>query len=234
MTCRDRPLFAKAVLFDVDGTLFDSRDAFYFLIEDLFSQAGWVLPERGRIVGLIGLTNEDIATNLIPPKIQNPEVVRRWSARAEKLWIGKYLPRYVKLYPGVYSVLKSLKDRGFKLGVATNGSSTEIPLYLEQGHVTRFMDVVVTANDVRHPKPHPEPLLTACERIRVEPSSCVYVGDTKMDAESSRAAGMSCVLMTWGVGKVEELNEFGHCALVDSFEELAGLLKPADAREDSS
>jgi len=221
-------LVARAILFDIDGTLFDSRDAFYFMIRDIFKETGWPLPNRDDIVRLIGRTNDYIANELIPPEMKDPEYVRRWMSRAEQLWIDQYLPRYVKLYPGAKQALTELRRRGFKLAVVTNGSAKEIPLYLKQGQVDRLVDLVVTADDVPTPKPDPEPIVYACDRLGIEKPDCLYVGDTWMDAESASQAGVRCVLVTWGVGEIKELENYPHAAVVGSFEELLDLVEPRD------
>lgn len=226
MSQSQQALYAKAVLFDVDGTLFDSRGAFYRMIKAIFREAGWVLPDKDYVVGLIGKTNDEIAASLVPKERQSPTKLKRWASRVERLWIREYLPKYVRLYPGVRKALGRLKRQGLKLGIVTNGSSREIPKYVEQGRVAQFMDVVVTADDVTHPKPHAEPLRLACRILRIDPSDCVYVGDTWMDAESARRAKTACVLVTWGIGKASELRIKKHCALVNSLDEFIGLLKP--------
>ncbi len=219
---------AKAILFDIDGTLFDSKDAFYFMIRDVFEETGWPLPKRDDVVKLIGRTNDYIANELIPPEMKHPEFVKRWMSRVERLWIDQYLPAYVKLYPGARQGLTELRRRGFKLAVVTNGSAKEIPLYLRQGQVDHLIDLVVTADDVPTPKPSPESIVYACGRLGIGKPDCLYVGDTWMDAESASRAGVRCVLTTWGVGEIEELRNYPHVAIVRSFEELLDLVELRD------
>lgn len=219
-----RRLYARAIMFDVDGTLFDSRDAFYFMIRDVFAQKRWPLPDRASILKLIGRTNDYIAEALVPPESRHLGAVRKWSSTLEKLWIDEYLPKYVRLYPGAFDALAELDRKGFKLAVVTNGSSKEIPLYLEQGGVIKFVDLVVTANDVSLPKPNPDILDFARTKLGVERKDCVYVGDTWMDARAAERAGLRCVLVTWGIDSKEELEAQTHAALVSSFDELLDLL----------
>ncbi len=216
---------ASALLFDIDGTLFDSVDAFYFMIRDVFQEAKWTLPGRDDIVKLVGRTNDYIANELIPLEKRKPEFVKSWMSRVEKLWMEQYLPKYVKLYPGAREALIELKRRGFKLGVVTNGSSKEIPLYLRGGQVDHLVDLVMTADDVPAPKPSPEPVVYACRRLGMDRLDCLYIGDTWMDAESADRAGVRCVLTTWGVGKMGELDNCPHVAIVRSFDELLSILE---------
>jgi len=219
-----RRLYAKAIMFDIDGTLFDSRDAFYFMIRDVFAQREWALPDRGDVLKLIGRTNDYIADALVPPESKYPDAVREWSTTVEKLWIDEYLPKYVRMYPKALEALTELDRRGFKLAVVTNGSSREIPLYLEQGGVTKLVDLVVTADDVGRPKPDPEILDFARAKLSVEKKDCVYVGDTWMDATAAERAGLRCVLVTWGIDSRADLEAQTHAALVSSFDELLDLL----------
>jgi pyrophosphatase PpaX len=64
-----------------------------------------------------------------------------------------------------------------------------------------LVQVWITADDVEHHKPHPEPLLKVAQILGVDPKKCVYIGDTSIDQSAAKAAGMDFIGVTWGAGR---------------------------------
>ena len=65
---------------------------------------------------------------------------------------------------------------------------------LEKYDLERFMSAIVTVNDVEHPKPHPEPVLTAIERLGANPATTLMIGDSPVDIQSAKSAGVKAAL----------------------------------------
>jgi len=96
------------------------------------------------------------------------------------------------------TALDGIVDRGLSWGIVTNkpGRFT-VPLVASMG-LDQQAVCVVSGDDAPKPKPSPETLLLACERARVDPSECFYVGDAARDIEAGQAAGMKTVLALYG------------------------------------
>jgi len=211
----------EAVLFDADGTLFDSGDAVYFLVRDLFSEKGWPMKDRDSIVSLIGKTNKEIAEILVPQEFRRDEqAFKEWATEAERRWIEYYLPKYVRTMDNAREVLETLRGMGFKLGMVSNGSAKEIPLYLRGGDLEGYFSAVITADHVKRPKPFPDPLFKATSQLGVAPDRAMYVGDTILDALSARAAGMFLALILSGIGRREDLINEKPDILIESIKDL--------------
>ena len=82
------------------------------------------------------------------------------------------------------------------------------------------VEILASQDDTARHKPHPDPLLLAADRLGVEPTDCVYVGDAVVDLQAGQAAGMSTIGVTWGAGLRSELVGAGPTEVVD---DIAGL-----------
>lgn len=91
------------------------------------------------------------------------------------------------LYPGVQEMLNRLRERGYLLGIVT-GKSRDAWAMTFAGSGLEKLDVVITDDDVMHPKPNPEGLMAALEALNVAPSQALYVGDSLLDGEAAKAA----------------------------------------------
>ena len=181
-----------AAIFDLDGTLVDTRA--------LYAAAYTA-----------GFTAE-LAT---PPTFEQL-VARRPSAERHLLleWYGdeigdrihrQVVATYRELapahltgfYEGVEPLLEQLREGGLALGLVTGKSRAAYEITAEHLDFGVF-DVVVVEDDVAEPKPDPAGILLALERLGVEPSAALYVGDTPMDLEASWASGVQPALALWG------------------------------------
>jgi phosphoglycolate phosphatase len=76
--------------------------------------------------------------------------------------------------------------------------------------LTQRAAVIISGDTTEHPKPHPLPLLTACERIGISPEEAMYVGDDLRDIQAARAAGMPSVAAAWGyLGEAVGIEDWG-------------------------
>jgi HAD superfamily hydrolase (TIGR01509 family) len=108
-------------------------------------------------------------------------------------WEIDYTPFILdmEMEPGLKDVLACLAcDTG--LAVATNRSNT-IQTVLQEHGLESFFDMVVSSLDVQHPKPHPESLLKIMGHFDISPESILYVGDSSVDSETARSAGIPFV-----------------------------------------
>ena len=103
-----------------------------------------------------------------------------------------------RLFPGIDAILNSLEEDGVRWGVVTNKHAWLTEPLLESLDLRRRAACIVSGDSALHPKPHPAPLLLACERLAIEPRAAAYVGDSRTDIESGRAAGCTTVSAGWG------------------------------------
>lgn len=110
----------------------------------------------------------------------------------------KYHDRMVTVYPGVLEAVREIKAAGFQTGLVTSKNRPGAMRGLQLVGLEALMDVLVCADEVTNPKPHPEPVEKAVALLGADPSTTVYVGDSIHDMNSGRAAGVRTAAALWG------------------------------------
>ncbi len=178
----------EAVLFDLDGTLADTLPD---LADALAAAADVGTVDEARLRPLIsGGAREMIASVLAPGTDQ-----------ARHRFLAEYRERIAvrtRLFTGIEPILRTLEGCDVRWGVVTNKHAWLTEPLLESLDLKRRAACVVSGDTAAHPKPHPAPLLLACESLSIPPSAAVYVGDARSDITSGRAAGVTTVSAGWG------------------------------------
>jgi HAD superfamily hydrolase (TIGR01509 family) len=107
------------------------------------------------------------------------------------------------LYPGVEEMLGRLRKDGYLLGVVTGKSRAAWDVTFAKTGLDTF-DVVITDDDVIHPKPHPEGLEAALRRLDVSVSQSCYIGDSLLDCQAAQAAGIPFGAALWSKAPSEQ------------------------------
>jgi HAD superfamily hydrolase (TIGR01509 family) len=209
---------ARALIFDLDGTLVDTVYAHVFawqraLAEEGMPVDGWRIHRR---VGMSGGLFARAVAREVGRELSADEVddlQRRHGAIFQEL-----LPERHPL-PGARELLAALRERGIVHGIATSGRRPEIDLSLEALGVGPET-VVIERGDVRRAKPEPDLFLACQAALGVEPEACYVVGDAVWDLLAARRAGMLSVgLLSGGYG-TDELLAAGAFRVYDDAAEL--------------
>jgi HAD superfamily hydrolase (TIGR01509 family) len=176
----------SAVIFDCDGVMFDSRQAninFYNHILAHFD----LPPMDARAVDFVHMHTAEESVRHIFQGSPYTEEAQAFRSRMD------YRP-FIKdmvIEPGLKELLRSLKSR-LHLAVATNRSNT-IGDVLKVNGLSDYFDIVVSSLDVNRPKPHPEAICKILSHFRIAPKQAVYIGDSVVDYETAKAAGVCFV-----------------------------------------
>ena len=181
----------KAIIFDRDGTLFDSLP----VILRSFNYA--VEPFRDQPV-----TDKEWVDAFGPAE---PEVIGKFiPADKKQEAFQRFLDYYqnhfheIGLFPGIREILHEAHDSGVKLGLFTGGGLTSTKFCLGKENILYLFDVLVTSDQVQHPKPHPEGVLKALNALQVAAQDALLVGDASADVAAGNGAGVTTVLARWG------------------------------------
>lgn len=171
----------EAVLFDLDGTLVDSREAVVWAVNELFKRIGRPAAPADEIISLIGVGLVPLLKNFV----DNPEE-----------YVDQYRDLYKKgfhsrttLYRGAKEVLELLKKNDVKVGVVTNRSKELSQVIMDYFTLSSDVDILVGQDGNSPLKPDPELILQACRALGVKPNSTIMVGDTEIDIETGKNAG---------------------------------------------
>jgi len=213
------PLAAKAVLFDLDGTLVDSVGAYLEVARAAARHHGLEVTELQVRHALCSGTS--FWKGVIPEGSVDGETLRKaLFAHAAREW-PRLLREHARPFSGLAATLDALRGRGLALGIVS-GARPEV-LELLRDVLDRF-DAVVLGQDVAQRKPHPEGLLKCLRQLGVEASDAVYVGDTPVDIQASRAAGARAIGVLSGAGDSALLSAHGPDRLACSHARLPALL----------
>ncbi|HYC32367.1 MAG TPA: HAD-IA family hydrolase, partial [Gemmatimonadales bacterium] len=106
--------------------------------------------------------------------------------------------RMVTVYPGVADAVRQLREAGVATGLVTSKNRKGAVRGLALCRLEELMDVLVCADEVTNPKPHPEPVEKAVRLLGADPATTLYVGDSIHDMRSGRAAGVGTAAVLWG------------------------------------
>ena len=214
----------RSVTIDLDGTLLDT-------IPDLAAAANAMLRELGRPE----LPEEAVGTfvgrgipNLVGRCLPGVEGEALHAAQAVfKRHYAIENGKRSRPYPGVLEGLAAFRDAGLRMAVITNkaGAFTE-PLLAVTGLASWF-EFAVAGDTLPEKKPHPMPVLHACERLGSRPEENLHIGDSKHDAHAARAAGCPVYLVPYGYNEGDDVRNIACDAIVDSLLEAAQRAIPA-------
>jgi pyrophosphatase PpaX len=183
----------QTVLFDLDGTLIDSVR----LILDSYHHtlAAHGLPPRSDEHWLSGVGTP--LTVQLADWGHDPATLNALIATYREYNLANH-DRMVTVYPGVVAAVEKIRAAGLQTGLVTSKNRQGAIRGLTLVQLERMMDVLVCADDVTNPKPHPEPVEKAMVLLGADPRSTVYVGDSIHDMVSGRAAGVRTAAALWG------------------------------------
>ncbi|MFT3986378.1 HAD-IA family hydrolase [Aestuariivirga sp.] len=215
----------KLALFDVDGTLVDSRAMITASIVEAFSATGLVLPPRETLMDFVGLSLVDAMRGLAPAA-SDADHHRLADAYKEAFWGFRSRGDHLEdLFDGARELLTNLHGRDdVLLGIATGKSRRGVAHLLAAQKLEGWFATVQTSDD--HPsKPHPSMVVQALSETGVRPEDAIVIGDTSFDIGMARAAGAGAIGVTWGNHPMGELEHAGAHVIVSDFKQLASALE---------
>ncbi len=211
----------KAVIFDLDGTLIDTRDMIYTVFGNLAKEMGdQHAYSRKEVLKQAYGSIPDMLKRLLGSDIDMSRVLIRLQ---ELLKQSKHL---YWAYDGADSLLKDLIKNGYKLAVVTAGNK-DTAKHLDEVGLGHLFDVIITADDVTITKPHPEGVILALEKLNASAEQTVMVGDSKDDILAAKAAGLKqSIGITHGIGQLEDIQKAKPDKIINNLMELHKLLVP--------
>ena len=181
-----------AVIFDMDGTLFDSMgpvtDGF---IRTIVAAGG----PRYRPEEIVAAFPRGSAGPMLAHLLGRPVTARELAGYHEILAsrVGEVRP-----YPGVAETLDALAQAGTRLGLFTGADRRSVEILAGGTGLRERFEVVAAGDEVAHAKPAADGILLACRRLGIAPEATAYVGDSAADMAAARAAGALAVGAAWG------------------------------------
>jgi pyrophosphatase PpaX len=202
----------SVVLFDLDGTMVNSLPFIIDTYKLVFDKLN--LPwADGEVVRWIGRPLKEIAGYFAGEREEE-------FLKSYEYYYNLDFEQNISLFPGTLEMLDRLREKGMRLGIVTSKGRGGTERTVKVAGLDRYMEVIVTAQDVSIHKPFPEPVLEALRLLGALPQQAIYVGDSFLDVEAGKKAGVTTLAVTWGITAKEELAGLVPDGLLDSWTEL--------------
>ena len=211
----------QAVIFDFDYTLADSSHGAIECINFALAEMGLDQVSAETACRTIGLSLHETFLTLGQhhDPLRCEEFHQLFVRRAEKV-----MAKLTTLYESVPATIEALRERGLRLGIVSTKYRRRINEVLEREDLLHGFEVVIGGEDVSKHKPHPQGLLEAIEKLECSPASVLYVGDSVVDAELAKRAGVSLLVVLSGTTSREHFDTYEPIAVLENVSELPGFL----------
>ncbi|MBP9722431.1 MAG: HAD-IA family hydrolase [Gammaproteobacteria bacterium] len=213
-----------AVFFDLDGTLLDTAEDLLEALNFVLSKHNYNKITLAELLPHISLGSKSIIKNLL--KLEHHETQLN-IFRAEFINAYNTLGHtHTKLFSGIPEVLNFLNHHKIPWGIITNKLVSLTDPIIKLFELDKLQcQTVVCADTTAHAKPHPAPMLKACENINVKPENCIFIGDALTDIQAGQAVNMQTILAAYGyIPYDQDINTWGADKTIQSPSELLELL----------
>jgi pyrophosphatase PpaX len=216
---RAYPSRPAAVLFDLDGTLIDSIGLILGSMRHAFARCERIIPSDDEWLTGVGIPLRTMFQRYAPEDVEIDRLIAAY--REHQLANHDSL---VRCYDEVPQTLAALAQAGHPLAVVTSKGDLLARRGLELVGIGGYFETIVSCDSCTRHKPHPEPVLTALERLGYEPEEALFVGDSVHDIEAGNAAGVETVAALWGPFSREQLAVARPDRFIDRIGELMQVL----------
>lgn len=212
----------KTVIFDLDGTLLNT-------IEDLAGAGNWVCRKNGwpehsveEFRKMVGHGIPNLVERFSPENCRSPLMMMSTLSQFSDYY-GKHSMDETVPYDGIPELVAELRQRGMKLAVCSNKADEFSQVIVEHYFPGVFQVVLGKKKDIPT-KPDPAGVALILRQLEADPASTLYVGDSGVDMETARNAGLPACGVTWGFRSRQELEGFSPRYLTDTVAELRAVI----------
>ncbi len=186
----------QGVILDVDGTLVLSNDAHAQAWVDAYAAYGYEVS-FDKVRPLIGMGGDQLMPQVTPELNKEEGDGKAISERRKELMINRYGPT-VSPTKGARQLIQRMKDEGLKLIIASSATSQELEVLLKSATVDDLINEVTSSSDAEASKPAPDIVEAALQKLQMQPSEVLMLGDTPYDIQSANAAGVGVIAVRCG------------------------------------
>ena len=217
----------ELVIFDFDGTLIDSVPDLASAVNHMLVSLGHEPKEERIIKEWIGNGAKTLVTRALNDAKGSSEIEESTLQEALDIFLAYYKEHMCDatyLYPHAKETLGIFKRHGKKIAIVTNKPSAFVAPILKKLGIAHLVDFYLGAEDAAYKKPHPAPLLKACEQAGVDVDAALMIGDSKNDIEAAKACSMQSIAVSYGYNYGEDAASLGADIVIESLKDVVHLL----------
>ncbi|MBA7684392.1 Beta-phosphoglucomutase [subsurface metagenome] len=184
---------AKAVIWDMDGVIADTAPYHFKAWQEVFQKRGMSFTEED-FRRNFGQRNDTIIRNVLGEGLSPSQIDTIAGEKEENF--RQRVRQHIKPLPGAIKLLKSLREHGFKIALASSAPIENIRLVTQGLDINNCFHAIVSGREVKEGKPSPQGFLLAAKKLRVAPENCIVVEDAVAGVTAAKRAGMCCLAVT--------------------------------------
>ena len=178
----------RAVIFDMDGVLIDAKEWHYNALNQSLALFGYSISLQDHLTTYDGLPTKR-KLEMLTDRQGLPQRLHHFLNEMKQQYTMDIVYQCCKPSFQHEYALAELKRLGFRLGVASNSVRQTVEVMMERSHLTRHLDLMLSNQDVKEPKPSPEIYTAAIRHFGLKPSECVIVEDNENGIRAAKASG---------------------------------------------
>lgn len=202
-----------AVLFDLDGTLLNTLEDLTGAVNRALRESGYPERTQDEVRSFVGNGVGMLIRRALPTAADGDEEAYQETLQAFKSYYQRHNNDATTPYDGVMEMLDALRGAGVRLAIVSNKNDPNVQA-LTHDYFGRYISLAVGEREGVRPKPHPDTVLEVMRQWRADPARTLYVGDSGVDIQTARNAGVDCASVTWGFCGEEALKKGAPTILV--------------------
>lgn len=186
----------KGILLDVDGTIVLSNDAHARAWVEAFAKYNYNIPFE-KVRPLIGMGGDQLIPTLIPELSAEEGIGKQISDTRKEIFLSKYAST-LQPAPGARALIEKMMQSGLKIIISSSSKKDELDVLLKAAGVGDLSIEATTSSEVEESKPSPDIVAAALEKIQLQPSEVLMLGDTPYDIKAARKCQVSVIAFRCG------------------------------------
>ena len=209
----------RYAIFDLDGTLLDTLDDLTDSMNYMLGKHNFPLRTRDEVRNFVGNGVRKLVERAVPPEYKADDEFIDKFYNDFSLYYNSHSDVKTSPYPGTLDMLDKLLENGFDIAIVSNKIDSAVKSLSAKFFGGRIRSAIGEKPSIRH-KPEPDMVFMAMEEMGADKENSIYIGDSEVDIQTAKNAGIPCISVLWGFKDRNFLEDSGATTIVESMEEL--------------